>query len=117
MDRVACPKFGILELRTQSIWCVLYWLHKINHIRKEIKILTGQVVKSVVWEWGTKLEHAMSALYCFPVDKAGRKDFMHMIARLSIEKDIKNRKTMRGTLYLIQYTLYIHESRLYLKLV
>ena len=37
------------------------------------------------------------ASHCFPSKKAGRQDFMHMIARPSINKDIKNRKTMRDT--------------------
>ena len=32
-----------------------------------------------------------------PTEKAGRQDFMDMIARPSINQDIKNRKTMRGT--------------------
>ena len=36
------------------------------------------------------------------IEKAGRHYFMHMIARHSINKDIKNQKTMWGTHYMLE---------------
>ena len=41
------------------------------------------------------------ASHCFPIEKARRQDFTHMIARPSINKDIENQKTVRGTLYVV----------------
>ena len=38
--------------------------------------------------------------HSFPTERAGRQDFMDMIARLSINQDIKNQKTIRGTRYI-----------------
>ena len=32
------------------------------------------------------------ASHCFPIEKAGRQDFIHIIAQTSINKDIKDRK-------------------------
>ena len=40
------------------------------------------------------------ASHCFPIEKAGKQDLMHMIVRPAINKDIKNRKAMRGTLHM-----------------
>ena len=34
------------------------------------------------------------ASHCFPVEKAGRQDFTHMIARPLINKDIHNRQAV-----------------------
>ena len=45
------------------------------------------------------LRNIRSASHCFPIEKAGRQDFMHMIDLRAI-KTLKNRKTMRGTQYL-----------------
>ena len=45
------------------------------------------------------------AAHCFPIEKAGRQDFMHMIIWPLINKDINSRKTMRGTRFM-QYSVF-----------
>ena len=51
----------------------------------------------------TTLETQTSPSYCVPCQKAGRYDFMHTLARLSINNHINESETMRGTQYLLNY--------------
>ena len=53
-----------------------------------LETLAGWPIQGVKLRW---VSHS------FPIEKASGQDCMHMIARPSINKDIKNRKTMRGT--------------------
>ena len=46
--------------------------------------------------------------YYGPIEKAGRQDLMHMIARPPINKNTKNRTTMKGTL-----NVYLRKKYLY----
>ena len=50
-----------------------------------------------------QLTFEFDASHCFSIEKAGRQNFKHTIARPSINRDIKNRKTMRGTRHIFSY--------------
>ena len=60
-------------------------------ICNSIILLSGSISKFKEIQW---------ASHCFPIKKSGRQDYIHMIARPSIKKDIENLKTMRGIWYM-----------------
>ena len=99
----------------------VHWSHFVQGTRKTRPCLTGHPVGKLRvgrwpahssttrslndWTWNLSMKNGskepLSRLirwpsYCFPIEKTGRQDFMHNNARPSINKHIKNRKTMRG---------------------
>ena len=72
-----------------SAYSVYEWTCTNERVRRNS--ISMQIFRGINIRW---------ASHCFPIEKAGRQDFTHMIARPSINKDIKNRKTTWGTRYM-----------------
>ena len=73
-----------------------------------------KIIEIFLWQEGQSFSlHLIRwASHYFPIEDAGRQDFTHMIAQPAINKDLKDRKTTRGTPYrnlIIFYVLAVHQ--------
>ena len=69
-------KILLYEIRINLLW--VHWIsHFLQGTRETRPCLSGRIVRF--------------ASHCFPIEKVGRQDFTHMIARPSSNTDIKNK--------------------------